>query len=120
MTSAVLDLLQSRGPVLIDGGLLANAAYIGLLAGLRPAQSIMLNPMAQGTATGAAMLAYDTLDIHPPVSPGQPVEPWSLPGLSAYFLHWKSLSEANREVPFIPSHGPAIRSSGSAAPGSGT
>jgi sugar (pentulose or hexulose) kinase len=44
--------------VLIDGGLAHNAAFSGLVAAARPGRRVRVNTDPEGTAMGAAALAF--------------------------------------------------------------
>ena len=61
MMAASLDLVNSSGDIILDGGLALNAALCATLAALRPGQSLYRNTNAEGTAMGAAALAFRAL-----------------------------------------------------------
>lgn len=93
MTSAVLDLIESRNAVIVDGGLTNNAALLGALAALRPGQCVVRTPIAEGTAFGAAALAFEAhgeRDIFRPRI--DEIVPLQLTGLAAYFARWMEMS----------------------------
>ena len=92
MTDEVLGLIHSSNEVIVDGGLAHNRAYLGLLAQLRGAQKVLGNPMAEGSAAGAAALAYEALGHHPKLEPCVRVAAWDVPGLAAYVQQWRSLA----------------------------
>ena len=56
MASACLDLLRSRGQVIIDGAFADDPLFAGLLAALRPGQPVAVSSERQGAALGAALL----------------------------------------------------------------
>lgn len=93
MTSTVLDLLRSRGTVIVDGGLAYNKAYTGLLAALRSGQRVLSCPSSEGTAAGAAAVAYAALGHRPKIGPY--AQALSLPatGLAEYFQNWRRQCE---------------------------
>ncbi|WP_027015427.1 FGGY-family carbohydrate kinase [Comamonas composti] len=91
MSSTLLDLLHSDNTVLIDGGLSNNTAYAGLLAALRPHQQVRLSSAREGTATGAALIAYEALGHRPAVPPGIPIQPMQVQGLADYYRRWQAL-----------------------------
>jgi sugar (pentulose or hexulose) kinase len=93
MTNAVLDLMRSTNTVIVDGGLVHNAAYLGLLAQLRSEQAVLGNAAAEGSAEGAAVIAYEALGHRPALEPCVPVAAWQVPGLRAYAARWRELSE---------------------------
>jgi sugar (pentulose or hexulose) kinase len=90
MTAKCLDLVSSSGDVILDGGLALNAALCATLAALRPGQSLYRNTNAEGTAMGAAALAFRALGRTSvfPRDIGK-VEPWALPDLAGYYASWQ-------------------------------
>ena len=95
MTDTVLRLIRSDNEVIIDGGLVHNAAFLGLLAALRRPQPVLCNTMAEGSAAGAAALAYEALGHRPAFEPCTAVTPWDVPGLAGYHARWRELADAN-------------------------
>jgi len=93
MTSTVLDLLRSRGTVIVDGGMAYNKAYTGLLAALRRGQCVLTSPASEGTAAGAAAVAYAALGHRPKIGPYAQVAPLPASGLADYFQNWRCQSE---------------------------
>ncbi|MBW9052440.1 FGGY-family carbohydrate kinase [Rhizobium mesosinicum] len=93
MTSLSLDLIRSANPVVIDGGLVKTGLFAEILAQLRPAQPIFTSPTAEGSASGAAALVFDTLGLKPFANETRQVEPAQLFGLEAYRDTWKALAE---------------------------
>lgn len=91
MTAESLDLVSSSGDIILDGGLAHNAALCATLAALRPGQSLYRNTNAEGTAMGAAALAFRALG-RMSVFPRNidKVEPWALPGLADYHTRWRA------------------------------
>ena len=57
MTAEALDALESRSPIVIDGGFARNDLYCALLAALRPGQTVSSSLALEGTSVGAALLA---------------------------------------------------------------
>ena len=90
MTAASLDLVSSSGDIILDGGLALNVALCATLAALRPGQSLYRNTNAEGTAMGAAALAFRALGRTSvfPRDIGK-VEPWALPELARYYASWQ-------------------------------
>jgi sugar (pentulose or hexulose) kinase len=90
MTAASLDLVSSSGDIILDGGLALNVALCATLAALRPGQSLYRNTNAEGTAMGAAALAFRALGRTSvfPRDIGR-VQPWALPGLAGYHASWR-------------------------------
>ena len=89
MTAKSLDLVGSAGDIVIDGGLAHNVALCATLAALRPGQSLFRNTDAEGTAMGAAALAFRALG-KTSVFPRNvdTVEAWRLPDLAGYYARW--------------------------------
>jgi sugar (pentulose or hexulose) kinase len=94
MTNAVLDLIQSSNTVIVDGGLVHNAAYLGLLAQLRSGQPVLGHAAAEGSAEGAAVIAYEALGHRPALAPCVPVAAWDVPGLRDHVARWRELAGA--------------------------
>jgi sugar (pentulose or hexulose) kinase len=90
MTAQSLDLVSSTGDIILDGGLALNGALCATLAALRPEQSLYRNTNAEGTAMGAAALAFRALGRASvfPRDVGK-VEPWPLPDLAGYYARWR-------------------------------
>jgi sugar (pentulose or hexulose) kinase len=93
MASACLDLLRSRGLVIIDGAFAENRLFASLLAALRPCQTVVASTGRHAAALGAALLwgwaersAPAPLDLTPVVAP-------RLAGLVAYERRWRSAAE---------------------------
>lgn len=86
MTAVDLDLLGSKGKVIVDGSFADNRLFIGLLAALRPHQPITISKAKDGTALGAALLwgwpRTVTLDLEPAVA-------IDVEGLAAYATAWR-------------------------------
>lgn len=85
MTDVCLDLCGSQGPIQIEGPMAANRLYAGVLAALRPGQTVSLSEDSAGTLLGAVLLAG--VDLPPPVSaPVAPLDgPWP-----AYRQAWRA------------------------------
>ena len=93
MTRVCLDLLRSRGQVIIDGAFVDERLFTGLLAALRPGQSVAVSSPRQGAALGAALLwgwsertAPAPRDLKPVVAP-------RIAGLAAYERRWRAAAE---------------------------
>jgi sugar (pentulose or hexulose) kinase len=57
MTDYCFDLLKARGPVIVEGSLTGNQAYLAALATLRRAEGVLVSSDTTGTVSGAALLA---------------------------------------------------------------
>ncbi|WP_037085722.1 FGGY-family carbohydrate kinase [Neorhizobium vignae] len=82
MTETCLDLIGSKGPVLVEGPFSANLAYLQALTALLGRQVVAL-PGSTGTSQGAALLA----GISPNTKPGRsvPAPSWDV---AAYRTAW--------------------------------
>jgi L-fuculokinase len=94
MASVCLDLLRSRGLVIIDGAFAHNRLFTGLLAALLPGQTVAVSTERQGAALGAALLwgwlersDPAPLDLTPVIAP-------RLAGLACYERRWRAAAEA--------------------------
>ncbi len=96
MTDLVLDSLGSRGDILLDGGLAQNAMLPGLIAALRPRQALYAAPNPEGTAMGAAALAFaatgrtGVFRMRP-----ERIEPVAPEGLPVYRDAWRRAAAAS-------------------------
>ncbi|GBR36471.1 putative carbohydrate kinase [Neoasaia chiangmaiensis NBRC 101099] len=92
-----LDLLQSTDAVVLDGGLAKVSVIPALLAALRPQQDILLGANTEGTACGAAALAYATYGVMPfqQEKPAR-VPPFDPAGWRDYVQRWRSLSQVHQ------------------------
>ena len=90
MADIALDNLNSVGDVVIDGGLAQNRALLGLLAALRPGQRLYSTTSPEGTAMGAAALAFKA-QRKERVFPSRLalVDGHAPPGLGAYRVRWR-------------------------------
>jgi sugar (pentulose or hexulose) kinase len=94
LTAECLDALGSRGTVVIDGAFLADPAYAGLLAALRPDLDLRASREPHGVAAGAAFLATQAGRSGPaPVALHRAV-PIAVPGLLAYAEDWTARARA--------------------------
>jgi len=90
MTAKSLDLVSSSRDIILDGGLAHNVALCATLAALRPGQSLYRNTNAEGTAMGAAALAFRALGRNSVFRREiDKVEPWAPPGLADYYARWQ-------------------------------
>ena len=90
MTDDLLTRLGCHtGDVIVEGSFGRNAAYCGLLAALRPTQSVRVPADQSGTARGAALLAR--WPAKPELAPDHVAEPIGLHGLEMYRDLWKAM-----------------------------
>jgi sugar (pentulose or hexulose) kinase len=90
MTDLGLDLLQAEGPLVLDGGLVMTEGYAGLMAQLRAGQPVLTSDEAEGSAKGAALLAYAARGETLAPAALAPVAPLGVPGLGAYRDAWRA------------------------------
>ena len=95
MTSCSLDAIGSNGPIIVDGPFARSPAFLGVLAALRPTQTIDVSLETEGTSLGAALLWGWPGDKNKPVLSLRRQAPAALPGLAAYARQWRTLSEDN-------------------------
>jgi sugar (pentulose or hexulose) kinase len=92
MMDLVLDQLRSSNRIVVDGGLARNQALLGILAALRPAQSVSHNVAAEGTAMGAAALALEAHGKRQVFAPQiEEANALELKGLNEYRETWRGL-----------------------------
>jgi sugar (pentulose or hexulose) kinase len=92
MVDVVLDQLRSANRIMMDGGLARNQALLGTLAALRPTQSVACNVAAEGTAMGAAALAFEALGKRQVFAPEiEQADALALKGLDRYREDWRAL-----------------------------
>jgi sugar (pentulose or hexulose) kinase len=100
MMNVTLDLLLSDGPIVMDGGLARVGLIPRLLASLRIGQRVLVGDHAEGTACGAAALAYAALELHPfQHIPVHEVEPAGLSRWRAYDKRWRVLADQKSQPP---------------------
>jgi sugar (pentulose or hexulose) kinase len=98
MTDLALDAIRSANTIVVDGGLIKQAHYLPVLRQLRPAQPVLKSGNAEGSALGAAALAFESIGIAMPVDAPTPVSAAGLAGLEAYRDGWRArLSETPLE-----------------------
>jgi sugar (pentulose or hexulose) kinase len=83
MTDYCFDLLKAKGPVIVEGSLTGNHAFLGALASLRRSESVMVSSDATGTVSGAVLLAGSSIPDEPEL-----VEPIDLP-MAEYKQAWR-------------------------------
>lgn len=108
MTDLSLDLIQSVNPIVIDGGLVKTGIFAGLLATLRPGQKVLASANAEGSAFGAAALAFERLGLKPFSNDCEIAVPLGITGLQDYRATWREMAEAGRQ-PMESSSGEAAR-----------
>lgn len=99
MTDLSLDLIRSANPIVIDGGLVKTGAFASLLAALRPEQTVSASANPEGSAFGAAALAFEQIGLRPFVNASEVAVPFDVAGLLDYRKTWRGMAEANRQRP---------------------
>jgi sugar (pentulose or hexulose) kinase len=96
MTDLSLDLIHSDNLLVVDGGLARIDLFTAMLAQLRPTQSVVRSAMSEGSATGAAALAFKALGLSPFQDETTPVVASRIAGLEAYRERWRERAEGDR------------------------
>jgi sugar (pentulose or hexulose) kinase len=94
MTSACLDLVRSRGQVIVDGPLADDRLFTGLLAALRAGQPVAVSKERHGAALGAALLWGWSERMAPAPLDLRPMVGLRIAGLAAYERRWRAAAEA--------------------------
>jgi len=92
MIDLSLELIRSRDTVIVDGGLNAGGLLAGLLAQLRPGQSFMQGATLEGSATGAAALAFESLGREFAADTPEPVRAAGFKGFAGYRDDWRGIA----------------------------
>lgn len=91
-----LGLIHSTNTIVMDGGLTKIALLPGMLAQLRPGQAVLCSTTSEGTARGAAALAFRSRGLTPFKDETQHVPGLTVSGLEAYRDRWRDLADAAR------------------------
>ncbi|RWN01118.1 MAG: carbohydrate kinase [Mesorhizobium sp.] len=97
MVDLCLDLIHSNDTVIVDGGLNSGGLLASLLAQLRPSQAFLQGATLEGSATGAAALAFESVGREFAAEAPEPVRASSFTGLAFYRDSWRGLA-ADRGV----------------------
>jgi sugar (pentulose or hexulose) kinase len=89
MIDISLDLIHSSNTVIIDGGLNTGGLLASLVAALRPGQTFMQGATLEGSATGAAALAFESVGCAFAAEAPAPVRAARLVGLAGYRDDWR-------------------------------
>jgi sugar (pentulose or hexulose) kinase len=89
MVDLCLDLIHSQNTVIVDGGLNAGGLLAGLLAELRPGQAFLQGATLEGSATGAAALAFESVGRDFAAETPEPVQATRFTGLAGYRNVWR-------------------------------
>jgi sugar (pentulose or hexulose) kinase len=96
MTDLSLDLIHSNNLLVVDGGRARIDLFPTRLAQQRPAQKVVRSTLSEGSATGAAALAFKALGLSPFRDETIPVVASRIEGLEAYRDRWRELAERDR------------------------
>lgn len=96
MTDLSLNLIQSTNTIVVDGGLSKMTLFTSMLAQLRPAQKVVRSTTSEGSAAGAAALAFKTLGLAPFKDETIAVSAGRIAGLEAYRETWRQLADEAR------------------------
>lgn len=91
MIDISLDLIHSDKTVVIDGGLNNGGLLASVLAALRPDQGFLQGVTLEGSATGAAALAFESVGRSFAVTAPEPVRAAHFAGLAGYRDGWRAL-----------------------------
>jgi sugar (pentulose or hexulose) kinase len=92
MVDLCLDLIHSNNTVIVDGGLNSGGLLASLLAELRPGQAFMQGATLEGSATGAAALAFESAGREFAAEAPEAVHASSFPGRAGYRDSWRGLA----------------------------
>ena len=92
MVDLSLDLIHSNNTVIVDGGLNSGGLLAALLAELRPGQAFLQGATLEGSATGAAALAFASVGLEFAAEAPEPVRATSFAGLAGYRNDWRGLT----------------------------
>lgn len=92
MVDLSLDLIHSNNTVIVDGGLNNGGLLASLLAQLRPGQAFLQGATLEGSATGAAALAFESVGREFAAEAPEPVRASGFTGLAGYRDDWRALA----------------------------
>jgi sugar (pentulose or hexulose) kinase len=89
MIDLSLELIHSSNTVIVDGGLNNGGLLASLVAALRPSQAFMQGATLEGSAMGAAALAFESVGCSFAAEVPQPVRAAHFKGLAGYRDDWR-------------------------------
>ena len=92
MVDLSLDLIHSNNTVIVDGGLNNGGLLASLLAQLRPGQAFLQGATLEGSATGAAALAFESVGRDFAAEAPEPVRASGFTALAGYRDDWRALA----------------------------
>jgi glycerol kinase len=97
MVSEQLDAIASKDEIIVDGPFSQNHVLLGVLAGLRPAQTVKASALRDGTTAGAAAIALIEEGRLPAIGLAlAEVRPAGIAGLADYQAAWRRMAYAKR------------------------
>jgi sugar (pentulose or hexulose) kinase len=96
MTDLSLDLIHSDNLLVVDGGLAKIDLLTAMLAQLRHRQTVVHSTTSEGSATGAAALAFKALGRSPFRDETVPIAASEVSGLETYRDRWRELADRAR------------------------
>lgn len=96
MTDLSLDLIHSDNLLVVDGGLAKIDLLTAMLAQLRHRQTVVHSTTCEGSATGAAALAFKALGRSPFRDETVPIAASEVSGLETYRDRWRELADRAR------------------------
>jgi len=97
MVDLSLDLIHSKNTVIVDGGLNTGGLLASLLAELRPGQAFLQGATLEGSATGAAALAFESVGRGLAAERPAPVLASHFAGLAGYRDRWRDFVATRAE-----------------------
>jgi sugar (pentulose or hexulose) kinase len=92
MVDLCLDLIHSDNTVIVDGGLNNSGLLASLLAQLRPGQAFLQGATLEGSATGAAALAFESAGREFAADAPAVVHAADFVGLAGYRSNWRGFA----------------------------
>ena len=86
VVDVMLDMLQARGDLVIDGPLARNPLFASIVAAFRPTSRVQLADLSSGAATGGLAL---TRSMRRGDTGYSEVEPLAVEGLQGYRAQWR-------------------------------
>lgn len=108
MTDLSLELIKSEDLIVLDGGLAKIDLFAEMVAQLRPSQTVVRSTTSEGSAAGAAALAFESIGISPFQDETVPVTASNFRDLAAYRGRWRRLADDARASMRRPSIGSSV------------
>lgn len=88
MTADMLERLEAKGSMIVEGGFAKSPAFAAILAAIMPNNPVVRAPNASGSAEGAAMLAH--WGERGAARADVPALRWAIAGLADYAERWRN------------------------------